>query len=99
MSDTDAIKRLHLVVSGDVQGVGFRAFTSYHAEQIGLTGWVRNLSSGQVEIMAEGSLQDLLMFFVLVNAGPSHATVTQVTQEWLPASGEFPRFQIIASAF
>lgn len=99
MSDTDAIKRLHLVVSGDVQGVGFRAFTSYHAEQIGLTGWVRNLSSGQVEIMAEGSLHDLLVFLDLINSGPSHATVTQVTQEWLPASGEFPRFQIIESAF
>ena len=54
---------LHAIVSGDVQGVGFRAHTSHIARSLGITGWVRNREDGSVEVVAEGAktvLQELL---------------------------------------
>ncbi len=46
---------LHAIVSGDVQGVGFRAHTSRIARSLGITGWVRNREDGSVEVVAEGA--------------------------------------------
>jgi len=49
------MKRVHIFVSGIVQGVFFRHFTSMKAKQLGLTGWVRNLRDGRVEMVCEGN--------------------------------------------
>ena len=57
------LKTLHLIVQGTVQGVGFRYYTRHLASTLGLAGFVKNLSDGNVEIEAEGdkqSLQDLV---------------------------------------
>ncbi len=55
--------RLRILVSGVVQGVGFRAFTERLAQSYGLRGWVRNLPDGRVEILAEGD-EEVLFHFV-----------------------------------
>lgn len=51
--------RLHYIFSGDVQGVGFRYTACQNARMLGITGWVRNLYDGRVEMEAQGSMPDL----------------------------------------
>ena len=86
--------RLHLVISGRVQGVGFR-FSAYdEAKDLALAGWVRNLASGDVEIVAEGKRENLQMLAAWAHLGPPSAHVTQVREDWLDFTGEFSGFQI-----
>jgi acylphosphatase len=86
--------RLHLIISGRVQGVGFR-FSAYdEAKDLALAGWVRNLYSGEVEIVAEGSRENLQMLSAWAHLGPPSARVTEVREEWLEFIGEFVEFRI-----
>ena len=85
--------RLHAMVEGRVQGVGFRAFVIDNAVRIGLTGWVRNRWDDTVEVVAEGSRADLEKLLRKLEQGPRSAFVTKVTPEWSQGSGEFSRFQ------
>ncbi|MFB1049373.1 acylphosphatase [Paraliobacillus sp. JSM ZJ581] len=62
--------RAHMIVSGMVQGVGFRYTTQMKATEMGLTGWVRNLSDGTVEIEAEGESKIVDQFVDLIKKGP-----------------------------
>lgn len=90
----EAFTRLHAVVEGEVQGVGFRYFVQAKAALIGLTGWVRNTHEGEVEVLAEGpksGLDDLMMY---LGRGPRSAYVTGVHPEWQIATGEFYSFEI-----
>jgi acylphosphatase len=85
---------LHLIVNGRVQGVGFR-FSAYdEAKELALAGWVRNLAGGEVEIVAEGSRENLQMLAAWAHLGPPSAHVTQVREEWLDFTGEFTEFRI-----
>ncbi len=88
-------KRLHAVVSGNVQGVGFRYFVLYTAEQFSLAGFVRNTEDDCVEVVAEGEEQKLKEFLELLQRGPSYALVKKVSANWLDATGEFSSFEII----
>ena len=73
------------VISGRVQGVGFRFFTEAVAAREGLHGWVRNAPDGSVEILAEGDAEAIERFERQVRHGPSRARVTNVqVQEELP---------------
>ena len=65
----------HFLVSGKVQGVGFRAYVQRSAVELGLLGWVGNLANGQVEIMAQGKEEVLKVFKAKVLEGPSYANV------------------------
>lgn len=94
MAETNQNERLHAVVEGLVQGVGFRAFVTEQAYQLGLVGWVRNTYGGQVEALAEGPREALLMFADALREGPPISQVTQVTTEWQSATGEFDRFRV-----
>ena len=86
--------RLHLIISGRVQGVGFR-FSAYdEAKDLALAGWVRNLGSGDVEIVAEGKQENLQILAAWAHLGPPSAHVTEVREDWLESSGEFTEFQI-----
>jgi len=66
------------VVSGRVQGVGFRYFVVREAEALGLAGWVRNLPDGQVEVLASGEGGPVDAFEGRLWQGPPHAHVTGV---------------------
>ena len=65
----DQAARLHAVVEGRVQGVGFRAFVIDHAYTYNLTGWVRNTASGQVEVTAEGPRAQLEQLLLALPSG------------------------------
>lgn len=86
--------RLHAVIDGTVQGVGFRAFVQQHARDLNLTGWVRNTYEGFVEVTAEGPRQQLEKLLDRLRTGPRGAFVSEVQKEWLPATGEFTDFRV-----
>ena len=88
------ITRLHAVVEGRVQGVGFRYFVLEVAETLGVPGWVRNRWDETVEVTAEGSRADLEKLLEALERGPGAAYVSKVQKEWLPAKGEFRSFTV-----
>jgi len=82
------------VISGRVQGVGFRFFAEAAAAAEGLHGWVRNLPDGRVEIAAEGDVESLDRFERRVRQGPRGARVDEVEVEHLTAHGRDTGFSI-----
>jgi len=93
MNETNHV-RLHAVVEGHVQGVGFRYFVLKNAQALGLTGWVRNTFRQQVEVLAEGSRPTLKKLVTVLREGPVSAVVTQVKADWFEATGEFSDFTV-----
>jgi acylphosphatase len=87
--------RLQATVIGQVQGVGFRYFVKRYAESLSLTGFVRNLPEGQVEVVAEGAPDALDQLTKLLSIGPSGAVVYDVIIQRSPGTGEFPTFIIV----
>jgi acylphosphatase len=63
-----------------------------------LTGWVRNRWDGRVEVLAEGSLEDLNRFLAALRKGPASAEVRDVNYEFSASKGEFERFQVLSNA-
>ena len=90
--------RLHAVVEGRVQGVGFRYFVEENAMNLGLKGWVRNRWDGSVEVVAEGPRPAVERLLAALRRGPSASLVTDVQADWLPATGEFKYFQVRSTA-
>ena len=88
-------KRLHIIVSGRVQGVWFRASTQDQARKLGLTGQVWNRSDGRVEIVAEGLEEDLRALLKWCAQGPSRARVEALESDWAEFSGKFGDFAIV----
>jgi len=86
--------RVHLVVKGRVQGVFFRHNTNREANRLGLTGWVRNLSSGDVEVVAEGERSAVEELILWCRRGPSMARVDDVEVRWETHTGEFSGFTV-----
>lgn len=70
-------KRVHVWVSGRVQGVFFRARAREQAVRLGLSGWVRNLGDGRVEILAEGGAAEIARFLDWCRSGPPMARVDE----------------------
>ena len=70
--------RRSYLISGVVQGVGFRYFTGREGRRIGVKGWVRNLDGGRVEALAEGSPGQLEEFEQVIKRGPPGASVTEL---------------------
>lgn len=86
--------RLHAVVHGDVQGVGFRYFVVRRARDAGLVGWVRNRPDGAVECLAEGPRPALERLLDELHLGPRPAEVTGVEVDWQPACGDLREFAV-----
>ena len=84
-----------VVVAGRVQGVGFRFFAQNAAAREGITGTVRNLDDGRVEIVAEGDAEAVTRFERSLRQGPIGARVDDVLVDLQPASGRFPDFRIL----
>ncbi|MEJ2485948.1 MAG: acylphosphatase [Anaerolineales bacterium] len=93
MSDGSS-HRLHAIIHGRVQGVGYRAFAIRSAQQIGLTGWVRNRYNGTVETVAEGDRTQLENYLKVLQRGPVSSNVTKIDEEWSAATMEFDQFKI-----
>jgi acylphosphatase len=90
--------RLHAIVEGTVQGVGFRQFVVMTAVELDLNGWVRNTHDGDVEVVVEGKPTILDMMLSALHKGPRHAYVTNVRFDYQPATGEFGSFSVRATA-
>ncbi len=87
-------RRVHLTISGDVQGVSFRSYARQEALRLGVSGWVRNTPDGSVEIVAEGEEALLGKLIALCRQGPRHAAVAHVAIAWEPFTGAFSGFSI-----
>ncbi|MBW3091750.1 acylphosphatase [Bifidobacterium sp. 82T10] len=83
--DTADVIRVHAVVTGLVQGVGFRYCTVDQARRIGLGGWVRNRFDGSVEVEAQGSRADVARLLSWLKVGPQWARVEHVDVREIPA--------------
>jgi acylphosphatase len=88
------MERLHAIVHGDVQGVGFRYFVQRKAQQLGLRGWVRNNDNGTVELVAEGSRAELEQLKRALEEGPRLARVDRVETRWSEGTGGLDRFEL-----
>ena len=98
MPEPEENHRLHMLVKGRVQNVGFRAHVEVAGRQYRLTGWVRNVGYDTVETVAEGPRQQLEEFAELVRAGPTGSRVDDASLEWLTPTGEFTSFVVRRSA-
>jgi acylphosphatase len=86
--------RLHAIVHGDVQGVGFRYFVQRKAHQLRLSGWVRNNDDGTVELVAEGPRGDLEELRRAAEQGPRMSRVDRVEVQWSNATGNLGAFDL-----
>ncbi len=86
--------RVHIRISGQVQGVYYRASASEQARVLGLVGWVRNLPGGEVELLAEGPQAQLEQLVTWCHLGPPAARVESVQADYAAASGEFHEFRV-----
>lgn len=88
------MQRVHIIVTGFVQGVGFRHGARSKAQELGLTGWVKNTVNGKVEIVAEGQKEKLEKLVGWAGKGPFLAEIEDIEVEWQESSGEFSSFEI-----
>ena len=88
------VERLHGVVRGGVQGVGFRYFLMREARRLGLKGWVRNRDDGTVEFVAEGPRPYLERLRQASEQGPRMARVERVDVQWSTATGNLDSFDL-----
>ncbi len=92
MSEQTSVR---IVTYGRVQGVFFRAFAAQRARELGLTGYARNLSSGDaVEIVAEGERNKLEKLIDQVKVGPPAASVENIEVHWSSPTGKYHDFTI-----
>jgi acylphosphatase len=86
---------VHAIVYGFVQGVFFRAFVSECAAELGLAGYVRNLSTGDaVEVQAEGTRKQLERLISYLKVGPPTARVEKLVINWSEYTGSYSSFRI-----
>jgi acylphosphatase len=90
----ETVRQLHVVISGRVQGVFFRAETRRTALALGITGWVRNLPDRTVEAVFEGGDEPLRQMMQWCHSGPPGARVDRVTVKTPAAASDFSGFEI-----
>ena len=88
MSEDDSLRRVHVIVRGQVQGVAFRTYTAEAARRAGVAGWVRNRDDGSVEAVLEGPREAVAAALALVGRGPRFARVDGVEVRDEPARDE-----------
>ena len=88
--------RVHLMISGRVQGVGFRHYCVQAARQHGLRGWVRNSDDGCVEVTAEGEEASLESFMRWCRRGPPGASVWACRESYAQPTGEYDVFEVVS---
>ncbi len=86
--------RVRVFAGGRVQGVAYRFFAEKYAARLGITGWVRNLADGRVEMLAEGPADEIKTFLERLKEGPGRARVDSFEVRREPSTGEFRDFRI-----
>jgi len=87
--------RAHVIISGDVQGIGFRFHTRIKARNLGMKGFVRNLDSGEVEAVFEGEEDKVKEMIEWCKKGPNYALVKNVKVDFEDYTGEFENFDAL----
>ncbi|HET7627658.1 MAG TPA: acylphosphatase [Bacillales bacterium] len=88
------VRRVHVVVHGIVQGVGFRYYTEQQAFSYQIKGWVRNVPDGTVEIDAEGNERNVERFLEAVKRGSRQASVSKIEVSDIAEAGAHDSFRI-----
>lgn len=86
-------RSLHCLISGKVQGVYFRSWTKDQADNLGVTGWVRNLSDGRVEVLAQGGEEALQSLKERLAQGSSMSLVENIECNWTDYDKAFDSFE------
>lgn len=89
-----AIVRVKVIIDGRVQGVNFRWYTQRRARELGLTGWIRNLTDGRVEALFEGEETAVEQALEWCKVGPPHAKVDTVAILYEEPEGRFDGFNV-----
>lgn len=92
---SDSLKRLHFLIHGRVQGVGYRWFVREKARELDLGGWVCNRPDGTVEAEAEGAAKTLAAFTELLRSGHPYAQVEKINTSDKRAAGDGKEFEIL----
>lgn len=88
------MKSMQCVISGKVQGVYFRAWTKEQADSLGIKGWVRNISEGRVEVLAQGNDDNLTEFKKRLIQGSSMSEVKNIECENMDYDKEYSIFEV-----
>ncbi|MDH7516591.1 MAG: acylphosphatase [Bacteroidota bacterium] len=88
------METMRVKISGLVQGVGFRYYAMKHAAMLGICGYAKNLWSGDVEVVAEGSRTVLEQFLERLREGPRSAVVTGIRVEWEEGAHGYSSFEV-----
>ena len=88
------LSRAHFLISGRVQGVGYRHFAYQEAVGLNLVGFVRNLPNGMVEAIVEGQKDQIQAYYTTLKKGPSFSYVTDVQVCWEEAANKFVKFDV-----
>ena len=94
MDQRESCVQLRAIVRGQVQGVGFRVWAQRRARMLGISGYVRNLADGSVEVVSEGPRETLDQFLAALRRGPESADIQSVQVSWTMRASEFDRFEI-----
>ena len=94
MDQQEPTFQMRAIVQGLVQGVGFRLWAQRRARALGLSGYVRNLEDGSVEVVGEGPQETLEQFLAVLRRGPEGAEVRSVQVIWEPCASRSDRFDI-----
>jgi len=86
--------QIHAFASGRIQGVNFRYYVQRKASQLGVAGYVCNLDDGRVEILAQGSRDDLESLVAYVKSNPGVSFVTDLKVSWENPKGNLKGFRI-----
>ncbi len=86
---------VHIVILGNVQGVFYRINAERKAEELDLTGWVRNMIDGGVEILAEGEEINLKKIVNWCRNGSDNAIVSEIKVKWCEYEEKFDKFRIL----
>ncbi len=89
------MKTYHYVVQGYVQGVAFRYYTQRTAYQLGVTGTVKNLWNGDVEVYAQGDKEAIKKLEAFLNKGPISARVEKLIREEFESDHVYPDFDVV----
>ena len=88
---------IYCIAKGKVQGVGYRYSIEQHATTRGLCGWVRNRNDGSVEVLIQGTPDDLKECIEVMNQGSPLSAVESVAVDWRTPETQFTEFKVIAS--
>jgi len=86
--------KVHITLSGRVQGVAFRYNAKIMADKLGVKGWIKNLPGGEVEAIIEGNRDMVTQMIEWCKKGPRMAIVEDIKIGWLSYTGEFKRFTV-----